>query len=51
MEKQFTRFICITYWGKQNGSVLGTNEWCTEQLEQKKILPMAKCTGELQKSP
>ena len=26
MEKQFTRFICITYQGKQDGSVLGTNE-------------------------
>ena len=49
MEKQFTRFICIR--GKQNGSVLGTNEWCTEQLEWKQILPMAKCTGELQKLP
>ena len=25
-EKQFTRFICINYRGKQNRSVLGTNE-------------------------
>jgi len=26
-------FHCITYQGKQNGSVLLTNKWCTEQLE------------------
>ena len=28
MEEQSTRFICIAYQGKHNGSVLLTNEWC-----------------------
>ena len=51
MEKQSACFTCITYQGKQNGSVLGTNEWCMEQLERKQILPMEKSTDELQKSP
>jgi len=30
MEEQFTRLICLTYQGKQNGSVLSTNNQCTE---------------------
>ena len=33
MEQQYTGFICITYWRKQNSSVLLTSEWCTEQLQ------------------
>ena len=45
MEEQFTRFIYITYQGKQSGSVLLANKQCTEQLEQKQILPMAKGIG------
>jgi len=45
MEKQFTHFICITYQGKQNGSVISTNNQCTELLERTQILPMAKCMG------
>ena len=44
MEEQSTRFICITYQGKQNGSVLLTNKQCMEQLEQTQILPHTKCT-------
>ena len=31
---------CITYQGKQNGSVLLTNEQCTEQSEQTQTLPI-----------
>ena len=50
MEEQPTCFICITYQGKPNGSVLLTNEWFTEQLEWTQILPMTKCTGEQQNS-
>jgi len=38
MEDQSTRFICITYWGKQNGRVLLTNKQCTEQLKLTQIL-------------
>jgi len=38
MEKQSTCFICITYQGKQNDSVLLTNEQFTEQLEQTQTL-------------
>jgi len=30
MEEQFTRLICLTYQGKQNGSVVSTNNQCTE---------------------
>ena len=45
MEEQFTPLICLTYQGKQNGSVLSTNNQFTEQLEQTQILPMAKCMG------
>ena len=45
MDKQFTRFICITYQGKQNGSVVSTNNQCTEWLQRTQILPMAKCMG------
>jgi len=51
MEEQFTRFICITYRRKQNGNVLLTNEWCTEQLKQTQFLPMAKCTDSQQNRP
>jgi len=40
MEEQFIRFICLTYQGKQNGSVLSTNNQCMEQLERTQILPM-----------
>ena len=51
IEEQSKRFICITYQGKQNGSVLLTNKQCTEQLKWKQILFIAKYTGEQQKSP
>ena len=34
MEEQFTRLICLAYQGKQNGSVLSTNNQCAEQVEQ-----------------
>ena len=50
-EEQPTRFICITYQGKQNGSAILTNKRCMEQLEQTQFLVMAKYTGEQQKSP
>jgi len=40
MEKQSTHFICITYQGKQNGSVLLTNKWYLKQLERTQILPI-----------
>jgi len=30
MEEQFTRLICLTYQRKQNGSVVSTNNQCTE---------------------
>jgi len=33
MEEQSTHFICITYSGKLNSSVLLTNERCMEQLD------------------
>ena len=33
MEEQFTHLICLTYQGKQNCSVVSTNNQCMEQLE------------------
>ena len=30
MEEQFTRLICLTYQGKQNGSAVSTNNQCME---------------------
>ena len=30
MEEQFTHLICLIYQGKQNGSVVSTNNQCTE---------------------
>jgi len=45
MEEQFTHLICLTYQGKQNCSVVSTNNQCMEQLEQKQILSMPKCMG------
>ena len=33
-------YLKVTYQGKQNGSVLSTNEQCTEQLEQAQIFPI-----------
>ena len=36
MEEQFTH---LTYQGKRNGSVVLTNNQCTEQLERTQILP------------
>ena len=42
MEEQLTCFICITYQGKQNGSVLLPNdhEIHTEQMKQTQTLPI-----------
>ena len=45
MEKQSTCFICITYLGKQNGTILLTLKWWTEQLEWIQILPLTNCMG------
>ena len=49
MEEQSTHFIWITYQGKQNGSILLTNECCMEQFEQPQILSMTKCMGHIVK--
>ena len=51
MEEQFTCFIYITYQGKQNGSVLLTNERCTEQMEQTQILSHTKFKCVVQMRP
>ena len=40
MEEQSTHLICVTYQGKHNGTVLLTNEPCTEQVEQTQTLPI-----------